>query len=45
MVLTGLHRYPEEALARLAFRPDLTEPAHPHDRVGTYGSQHLAEVG
>ena len=36
---------PEEALARLAFRPDLTEPAHPHDRVGTYGSQHLAEVG
>ncbi len=29
----------------LRFRPDLTAPRHGSDRVGTYGSLHLAEVG
>lgn len=36
---------PVEARARLLFRPELTAPLHPSDRVGTYGSQHLAVVG
>ncbi|EMG37914.1 S-adenosylmethionine:diacylglycerol 3-amino-3-carboxypropyl transferase [Desulfocurvibacter africanus PCS] len=35
---------PSEARARLRFFPELTEPLHDRDRVGTYGSQHLAEV-
>ncbi len=35
---------PPEALARLRFFPELTEPLHRQDRVGTYGSLHLAEV-
>ena len=35
---------PESARKLLRFRPDLTEPLHKHDRVGTYGSLHLAEV-
>ena len=35
---------PEPARGRLRFFPDLTEPLHARDRVGTYGSQHLAEV-
>ncbi len=29
---------------RLNFFPELTEPLHARDRVGTYGSLHLAEV-
>ena len=35
---------PEPARQRLRFFPELTEPLHARDRVGTYGSQHLAEV-
>ena len=35
---------PAEVLRRLRFRPDRTEPLHRLDRVGTYGSLHLAEV-
>jgi S-adenosylmethionine-diacylglycerol 3-amino-3-carboxypropyl transferase len=35
---------PPEIRRRLRWRPDLTEPLHPTDRVGTYGSTHLAEV-
>lgn len=35
---------PVEARGRLLFRPELTTPLHPADRVGTYGSQHLAVV-
>ncbi len=35
---------PDRARFRLRFFPDLTEPLHARDRVGTYGSQHLAEV-
>ncbi|MHC1788465.1 BtaA family protein [Solidesulfovibrio sp.] len=36
---------PGPARQRLRFFPELTEPLHAADRVGTYGSQHLAEVG
>lgn len=35
---------PADIRERLVFRPDLTEPLHRRDRVGTYGSLHLAEV-
>ncbi len=35
---------PEDVTSRLRFRPDLTEPLHTTDRVGTYGSLHFAEV-
>lgn len=35
---------PDDIVGRLRFRPDLTEPIHRKDRVGTYGSVHLAEV-
>ena len=35
---------PSSVRAKLAFRPDLTRPVHLRDRVGTYGSVHLAEV-
>lgn len=35
---------PDAIRERLRFRPELTEPLHPTDRVGTYGSLHLAEV-
>jgi S-adenosylmethionine-diacylglycerol 3-amino-3-carboxypropyl transferase len=35
---------PGEIVTRLRFRPDLTGPLHATDRVGTYGSLHLAEV-
>ena len=35
---------PDRARCRLRFFPDRTEPLHARDRVGTYGSQHLAEV-
>ena len=35
---------PEFAKARLRFMPDVTEPLHMTDRVGTYGSLHFAEV-
>ncbi len=35
---------PADIRERLHFRPDLTEPLHRIDRVGTYGSVHLAEV-
>jgi S-adenosylmethionine-diacylglycerol 3-amino-3-carboxypropyl transferase len=35
---------PRSIAAALRFRPDLTEPLHPFDRVGTYGSLHFAEV-
>lgn len=35
---------PETVAARLRFFPELTQPLHLIDRVGTYGSLHLAEV-
>ncbi len=35
---------PEIVNARLRFFPELTQPLHLMDRVGTYGSLHLAEV-
>ena len=35
---------PREIRDLLHFQPELTEPLHYQDRVGTYGSQHLAEV-
>jgi S-adenosylmethionine-diacylglycerol 3-amino-3-carboxypropyl transferase len=35
---------PERVTAKLRFFPELTEPLHRRDRVGTYGSLHLAEV-
>lgn len=35
---------PGQALGRLRFFPEITEPLHAADRVGTYGSQHLAVV-
>ncbi len=35
---------PAPVLTRLRFFPELTEPLHSQDRVGTYGSLHLAEV-
>jgi S-adenosylmethionine-diacylglycerol 3-amino-3-carboxypropyl transferase len=35
---------PEAVRPRLRFRPELTEPLHQLDRVGTYASVHLAEI-
>ena len=35
---------PEPVRQAVRFRPDLTEPLHQTDRVGTYGSLHLAEL-
>jgi S-adenosylmethionine-diacylglycerol 3-amino-3-carboxypropyl transferase len=35
---------PEPIRAKLHFMPELTEPLHQKDRVGTYGSFHYAEV-
>ena len=35
---------PAEIRSHLRFRPDLTEPLHSLDRVGTYASVHLAEI-
>jgi S-adenosylmethionine-diacylglycerol 3-amino-3-carboxypropyl transferase len=35
---------PEPVRRRLRFFPEVTEPLHVRDRVGTYGSQHLAVV-
>ncbi|WP_029458767.1 DUF3419 family protein [Solidesulfovibrio alcoholivorans] len=35
---------PGAARDRLRFFPEITEPLHAADRVGTYGSQHLAVV-
>jgi S-adenosylmethionine-diacylglycerol 3-amino-3-carboxypropyl transferase len=35
---------PAAALSRLRFFPHLTQKLHQQDRVGTYGSLHLAEV-
>ncbi len=35
---------PETVTARLRFFPELTQPLHQKDRVGTYGSLHLGEV-
>jgi S-adenosylmethionine-diacylglycerol 3-amino-3-carboxypropyl transferase len=35
---------PGAARGRLRFFPEITEPLHATDRVGTYGSQHLAVV-
>ncbi|MFZ2089949.1 MAG: BtaA family protein [Desulfobaccales bacterium] len=35
---------PEMVTSRLRFFPELTLPLHERDRVGTYGSLHLAEV-
>ncbi|HMR64123.1 MAG TPA: BtaA family protein [Anaerolineae bacterium] len=35
---------PDAVKEALRFRPDLTVPLHHTDRVGTYGSLHLAEV-
>jgi S-adenosylmethionine-diacylglycerol 3-amino-3-carboxypropyl transferase len=39
-----LNFLPEAVTSRLHFFPQLTEPLHRQDRVGTYGSLHLAEV-
>lgn len=39
-----LNFLPPEVAPRLRFFPELTEPLHLLDRVGTYGSLHLAEV-
>ena len=35
---------PARVTANLRFFPELTQPLHRRDRVGTYGSLHLAEV-
>lgn len=35
---------PEPVMRKLRFFPELTKPLHQMDRVGTYGSLHLAEV-
>lgn len=35
---------PAAVTAKLRFYPELTQPLHQGDRVGTYGSLHLAEV-
>jgi S-adenosylmethionine-diacylglycerol 3-amino-3-carboxypropyl transferase len=35
---------PEQVTIKLRFFPELTAPLHERDRVGTYGSLHLAEV-
>jgi S-adenosylmethionine-diacylglycerol 3-amino-3-carboxypropyl transferase len=35
---------PDSVTGRLRFFPELTRPLHQVDRVGTYGSLHLAEV-
>lgn len=35
---------PHEATSALRFFPELTQPLHQRDRVGTYGSLHFAEV-
>ena len=35
---------PETVTEKLRFSPELTRPLHQGDRVGTYGSLHLAEV-
>jgi S-adenosylmethionine-diacylglycerol 3-amino-3-carboxypropyl transferase len=35
---------PETVRSSLKFYPELTEPLHKQDRVGTYGSLHFAEV-
>lgn len=35
---------PETVKEKLRFSPELTQPLHQGDRVGTYGSLHLAEV-
>jgi S-adenosylmethionine-diacylglycerol 3-amino-3-carboxypropyl transferase len=35
---------PEKVTTKLRFFPELTAPLHERDRVGTYGSLHLAEV-
>jgi S-adenosylmethionine-diacylglycerol 3-amino-3-carboxypropyl transferase len=35
---------PEMVRPRLRFFPEMTEELHKADRVGTYGSLHLAEV-
>lgn len=35
---------PETVTSRLRFFPERTRPLHAQDRVGTYGSLHLAEV-
>jgi len=42
----GLHVdfLPRQVTSRLRFFPDQTTPLHHQDRVGTYGSLHLAEV-
>lgn len=41
---TQLDFIPAAVQPHLRFRPDLTEPLHSLDRVGTYASVHLAEV-
>lgn len=40
----GLDFIPRSIASALRFYPDRTEPLHPTDRVGTYGSLHFAEV-
>lgn len=39
-----LYFLPDSVRQRLDFRPQLTDALHGQDRVGTYGSMHLAEV-
>ena len=36
--------YLDNPQGKMRFLLHLTEPLHARDRVGTYGSQHLAEV-
>jgi len=40
----NLNFVPQDILARLKFFPELTDPLHKVDRVGTYGSMSFAEV-
>ena len=39
-----VHFIPHSVRERLRFHPELTVPLHKQDRVGTYGSVHMAEV-
>jgi S-adenosylmethionine-diacylglycerol 3-amino-3-carboxypropyl transferase len=41
---TNVDFIPEDIRRKLDFRDDLTASVHLRDRVGTYGSTHLAEV-
>jgi S-adenosylmethionine-diacylglycerol 3-amino-3-carboxypropyl transferase len=41
---TDINFLPHSAKSSLRFFPHLTDALHAQDRVGTYGSLHLAEV-